>query len=259
MITVATYNIKNACPVAVAEHNWVHRKESMMQLIRSRNWDIVGLQEVTEEQWQDFADLEEFERLGTVRDTEEYGEYNPILFRKVKYRCLESHTFWLSPTPQMMSKADCWNAACFRIATWALLEDKQSGKEILVINTHFDHVSPLAREESAKQVLDFVKSQSYQEIILMGDLNATPAEACYPILCQHFRDVSVVAEHCWGPEGSFIDEDFPEDIEGKQLEKIDYIFVSGQFAIPNTEIVAEKRGPFYPSDHLPLECHLIQL
>ncbi|MGT2715651.1 endonuclease/exonuclease/phosphatase family protein [Streptococcus respiraculi] len=257
MITVATYNIKNAQPVEKIEHNWTHRKKELLQLICSRKWDIIGLQEVTEEQWQDFARLEEFERLGTVRDTEEYGEYNPILFRKTKYRCLESETFWLSPTPQKMSKADCWKAACFRIATWAVLQDKETGKEILVINTHFDHMSRLAREESAKQVLDFVQSQSYQEVILMGDLNAESDEPFYPILCQFFTDVSVAVGQCMGPKGSFIDEDFPEEIEGKKLEKIDYIFVAGTFAIQTVEVVAEKRGNFYPSDHLPIECQLL--
>lgn len=257
MITVATYNIKNAQPVARKEHNWPYRKGAILEMICSRNWDIVGLQEVTEEQWQTIAQLEDFEQLGTIRDTEEYGEYNPILFRTAKYKCLESDTFWLSPTPHQMSKADSWKAACFRIATWAVLKDKISGKEILVINTHFDHMSCLARQESAKQLLAFVKAQPYQEVMLMGDLNAEPDEPFYPILCQLFTDVSVAATCCLGPKGSFIDEDFPEEIEGKVLQKIDYIFVSGQFAIQRVEIVAERKGDAYPSDHLPLECQLI--
>ena len=40
-----------------------------------------------------------------------------------------------------------WDAACERVATWAIFKDKKSGKEFFFLNTHLDHMGQVARHE----------------------------------------------------------------------------------------------------------------
>ena len=46
-----------------------------------------------------------------------------------------------------------WDAACERVATWAIFKDKKSGKEFFFLNTHLDHMGQVARHEGASLVL----------------------------------------------------------------------------------------------------------
>ena len=44
------------------------------------------------------------------------------------------------------------DGACERIASWAKLQDKVSGKEFFALNTHLDHVGVAARREGISPV-----------------------------------------------------------------------------------------------------------
>src|SRR3546814_18448319 len=68
-----------------------------------------------------------------------------------------SGTFWLSPTPDVPSKG--WDAALPRIATWARLRDRTADRDLLVVNTPFDHVGEVAREESARQLRRWIDGE----------------------------------------------------------------------------------------------------
>ena len=48
-------------------------------------------------------------------------------------------TFWLSETPEVVGSVG-WDAALPRIATWLRLREWDTDREVLWLNTHFDHV-----------------------------------------------------------------------------------------------------------------------
>ena len=81
-------------------------------------------------------------------------------------------TFWLSPTPGVAGSQG-WDAALPRIATWARLRDRQSGRSFVIVNTHFDHMGETARRESARLVV--ARAQGLADgapLAVTGDLNA---------------------------------------------------------------------------------------
>jgi endonuclease/exonuclease/phosphatase family metal-dependent hydrolase len=91
---------------------------------------------------------------------------------KDKYKLLQSGTFWLSETPEQVSKG--WDADCFRTATWVQLQEIKTKKEFYFFNTHFDHKGEISRKESAKLVAEKIKEIAVKKanIIFGGDLNS---------------------------------------------------------------------------------------
>jgi len=83
--------------------------------------------------------------VGCSRDGEgkESGEWNTILYRKERFDLVSSGTFWLTDTPNTISKLE--GITYNRICTWAVLKDKVANIEIMLCNTHLDHQSDEAR------------------------------------------------------------------------------------------------------------------
>lgn len=79
------------------------------------------------------------------------GEYSPIFYRPSVYHLQYWETVWLSPTPTEPSKG--WDAGSVRILTVAVLLHRQSGKTLLVLNTHLDDRGSTAREKGAQIIL----------------------------------------------------------------------------------------------------------
>ena len=60
------------------------------------------------------------------------GEYTAILYKTERFRVLAYDTYWLTDTPKKHSKVD--GSTHYRIATWGLFEDKQTGARFLYTN-----------------------------------------------------------------------------------------------------------------------------
>lgn len=252
---IATYNIKNDGPVPDELDNWNYRKDNIKELIRFRNWDIVGLQEVTESQKGFFLSLSDYQFIGNIRDQNIRSEYNPIIFKRDKFDVKKSGTNWLSKTPDIESKD--WGAACTRIFTWAELIEKDSGKTILFICTHFDHISKLARNESAELLIKFIKEMGSINVVLVGDFNANETEKYYTKLTSELVDVRKQAEHYVGPDVTCTGIDFSHELNWSDMQSIDYIFVNHQIRIEKTEVVTDKFKGRYSSDHFPVESDIL--
>ena len=82
-------------------NNWQYRKDRVCQFIKDHELDIVGMQEVLHNQFQDLrAGLPEYDGIGVGRDDgKTAGEYAPLFYRKDKYEVLDSNTFWLAEIP----------------------------------------------------------------------------------------------------------------------------------------------------------------
>src|SRR5690606_10363923 len=112
---------------------------------------------------------------GVARDDgKNKGEFTPIGFRTDRFKKLEGGTFWLSDQPETVGSQG-WDAALPRIATWVLLEETESGKKLLVLNTHFDHRGAQARERSGALIAQRIDAMAEGvPAIVIGDLNAKP-------------------------------------------------------------------------------------
>ena len=237
--------------------NWHHRKENVVRMLRFYDLDIIGMQEVLVSQLNYLKEnLKDYQAIGVGReDGKEKGEFAPIFFRKGRFQELKSGTFWLSETPEKVSKG--WDAALERIATWCVLKDKNTGKEFIFMNTHFDHRGKQARIESAK----LLKSKATElaagkQLILTGDFNLVPeSEGIQTIIKPDGKNTLVnsssVAEITYGPNWTSTGfKNRPFD----QRRVIDYIFLKNIKTVKRYAVITEKLNDLQLSDHCPVFC-----
>ena len=249
----ATFNIRYDNP-GDSLNNWKYRKDTVCKFILEKHLDIVGMQEVLHNQLEDLkAGLPGFSEVGVGRDDgKTAGEYAPLFFRADKFELLDSNTFWLSQYPDSVGFIG-WDGACTRIATWAKLKDKATGKIFMAVNTHFDHVGVEARRQGALLIIQRIKEiVGNQPAVVTGDFNVNDQSEAYQTMTSNefvLKDAYKMTDKKSGPAYTFHDYGrVPE----AQREKIDFIFVTPQIKVLNTEIAQNpetKTG--YLSDHNP--------
>ena len=254
-VNVMTFNVRYDNPDD-SLNSWAYRKDRVANAIRFYDADIVGTQEVLHNQMEDLRQrLPGYESIGVGReDGKEAGEYSALWYRADRFTAKESGWFWLSETPEVAGSKG-WDGACERIATWAKLQDKLTGKELFVMNTHLDHVGVAARHEGVKLVLDKIQELGGDlPVILTGDFNAEPESDVIKQVTdtadpEHLTDARTVADLVYGPNWTF--HDF-SSIPYEHRERIDYIFVKNGLEVLKYGILAETEGNAHLSDHAPV-------
>jgi endonuclease/exonuclease/phosphatase family metal-dependent hydrolase len=254
-IKVMTYNIR--LDVAVdGENDWAHRKDFFNGQILFYEPDFLGVQEVRPNQVIDMANaLAQYSYIGTGREGIGKGESSNIFYKKEKYTLKEANTFWLSETPDTISKG--WDAAYHRVCTYGLFKDIKSKKLIWVFNTHLDHIGEKARTKGIELILSriaLVNKKNYP-VVFMGDLNTEPTEERIIALKKEMIDCKEVSlQKPFGPSGSF--NNFKHDEPVTKL--IDYIFISklSNIVVNKYAVLSDSKNLRYPSDHLPVYVEL---
>lgn len=237
-IKVGTYNIRFENEEDGPDQ-WKYRKKELLKQIERNGFDVIGLQEVVSNQFKDLKKLKKYQAVGKSRDGEGHEEYNPILYRKDKFKCVQQATLWLSKTPFKVSKD--WNSACYRICTWVLLECLETQERFVFMNAHIDHESLEAQINQVK-ILEEITDVEYP-IILVGDFNVEKENKILRPLHSRFNYIKPMQNH-----GTF--NDFRLDPEKDELEHIDHIFVSKNIDCDSLTICTEKtRKGRYLSDH----------
>ena len=180
-----------------AENDWYDakypRRERVIRVIRDYLPDVLGVQEARDLQIEDLRTaLPEYEFYGIGRDDgKTEGEFSGIYYRADRFTKKDAGSFWLSDTPEKPGttfyKAE---NAVPRIASWVRLVEKESGREIFVLNMHWDHIDVPARRQSAALARErLAKLAAGLPTIVMGDLNAGERSAEYRALCGGNDDV----------------------------------------------------------------------
>lgn len=244
---VMTYNIRFDNP-ADGVNRWSARKQKVFDLIKKYDPDILGVQEALVHQITDITSATaDYDYVGVGRDDgKQGGEFSAIIYRKSRFRVIESNTFWLSETPEVPGSKS-WDAAITRVATWAIFEDISAGRRFLVINTHFDHIGKEARRRSA-EIIKEKASQLATEIplILTGDFNCTREEDPYQVLTNN--ELIELIDPASSPEGTFCSF----EVNSIDCRAIDYIFLTNEWRADAYKVIRDNDGKYYPSDHLPV-------
>lgn len=255
-VQVYSHNIRqDATNPMENERPWSVRKDGIVAAINyavSLNLPtLVGLQEVKQNQLNDILIGlgPQWSFYGVGRDDgQAKGEFAPILFKNTDWDLLSGQTKWLGTTPDRPSKG--WDAAFERIVTIVVVKHRYLGKIVTFLNTHFDHKGQLAKENSAKQIVD-IMSKSAGATVLSGDFNSEKHEIAYRTLAQTLNDTSCNCQEKKGYE--FTDTGF----DPKQKEKcIDFIWVPRNTVVLKHEVLPSEYNGFLMSDHRPVTAYV---
>lgn len=266
-LAVMSFNIRNGRANDGANH-WDRRKPLVYGVIREHSPDLVGIQEAFRFQLDEIAEnLPEYDEIGEGRGGGTEDEYSAILYRADRFTVDQSGTFWLSETPEVVSRH--WNHFHYRICTWARLIDKPTGKAFYIFNTHFDHRSQLARINSAKLIATRIAEREHKDpVILTGDFNAgedndavryltgapdgLPDSGAYPLPTIALQDTFRVIH----PDATVVGTGNGGYTGKRDGAKIDYIFITSGIETLEASIDQEPRDGRYPSDHYPVTARI---
>ncbi len=262
-IRVMTFNIRLNTP-ADGPNAWPYRKEIAASMIRFHQADIAGLQEALKDQVDDLVSLlPEYDWFGVGRDDgREAGEYMAVFYRSDRFEVVQDSTFWLSETPTTPTMG--WDAACYRVVTWGQFKDLRTGKSFYLFNTHFDHRGEMARQESAKLLLESVNEIAGDApIVVTGDFNATPDDEPYRIITEGLPDnistrlidtkgISQYPHH--GPNGTWTGFESANQTENRT---IDYVFIKNNVTVIQHGTLSDSFDGRFPTDHMPVLSEIL--
>lgn len=254
-LKMMTYNIRFD-NLSDGENSWTNRKENWVSQVAFYEPDIFGIQEALPNQVTDIVGLfPKYNYVGIGRDGIGKGESSNIFFKIDRFNLLEENTFWLSETPDKITKG--WDAALNRVCTYALLKDSKTNQAFWVFNTHLDHMGELARTNSILLILSKIKEINTKNypVFLMGDFNSEPTDERIINLKKEMNDSRDVSdEKPFGPSGTF--NGFKHNDPVTKL--IDYIFLSKDnlYKVKKYAVLSDSKDLKYPSDHLPVYIEL---
>ena len=257
-VRVMTFNLRYDDPRDGADA-WSLRREHVAARILAAEVDVVGVQEALAHQVEQLRqDLAHYAVVSRGRDAGDQGERCAIYFDEARFTLGETGTFWLSPTSDEPSRG--WDAALNRIATWAQLVEREGGRRLLVVNTHFDHRGEEARRQSALLVAERTAELAQGGAsVLLGDFNFEPDSEGYAALDARFDDAGVVSvTGSRGPTATFTGFVAPSAaLLAAARPRIDHIFVPKGVRVLAHEVLAERADDKrLVSDHRPVVATL---
>lgn len=252
-LKVMTYNIRLDL-ASDSSNAWPNRKNLVLDVIRFHEPAIFGVQEALPHQMQYLdSSLPDYSFVGLGRDGAQQGEFSALFYNENRFLVLQQSTFWLSETPDTLSKG--WDAAYRRICTYALFLDKETQHKFRVLNLHLDHRGETARMESVKLVKQRIDQLNLDAlpVILMGDFNASPESEPIRFIHTYMKNTRNLSSFTYGTTATF--NGFM--INESPTQCIDYIFVSpGDFTVEKHAVLNDRKEGRYPSDHFPVFVEL---
>lgn len=200
-LQVASFNIRYENPHD-GINSWTNRKDMVNALISFHDFDIFGVQEALIGQINDILRLKQYAFIGKGRDDGEHGgEHCAIIYRKDRFKLLNSGDFWLSETPDRPSLG--WDAPnCKRICSWGLFRDLNTKEKFYFFSVHFDHQGAEARRQSGKLMVKKIKEIAGEmPVICVGDFNSAPQTEQIADMQTILRDAFKVTRQApYGPE-----------------------------------------------------------
>ena len=283
-LKIMTYNVycknekvKDASTGKVTDCRYETRARYIVNNIMDNEPDSIGLQEVTPELklfLENFEDLNgrilgaRYAAVGEYRDsgTDKSNEGCFIYYNKDKYQVVKSGTIWLSESAEKYSKHSESNYA--RIATYALLENKETGEEYVHVNTHLEHdhtsekKTNSAAVSGAEQIVQLLNSSfPNTPAVITGDFNQLKDSAPYNVFINagfyDSRDASQTKNTYHNSYG------IGSGSTPYAAKTIDHILYNGYFNKKSYTVYDEdysneakygrlKLGYQYPSDHHPV-------
>lgn len=280
-LKVASFNIKCGTSHGMGNvksgNGWDDRKCFMFDLINFAAFDLFGAQEVRYGQLKDMVTaLPDYAYIGVGRDDgKTKGEFCPVFYRRERFKLLDSGTFWLSDTPDKVSKG--WDGSCFRVCSWGYFQDKVTKVKFYFLNTHLDNKGKVAKTKGVELILKFIEERCKGlQVVVTGDMNVNQNSEWYKMFVDSglLKDSFVAARYRFAPSGTF--STFTPT--RYSTNRIDHIFVSKDMAVERYGVLTlhywlasdeenyegkrlpaniEKRDIRLLSDHYPVQANIL--
>ena len=245
-IEMMSYNLRCISPTDFGKKAWFYRADLVIDDIEEQKPGIIGFQEATKWHYSYLVDcLKGYDSIITYRDEAFNSEGCPIFYNTELYTLVDKGSFWLSETPDVMSKS--WGAQYNRVCSYVILTDNATGNDFVVFNTHLSHVSDEARINGIKVVLDKIAEFGSLPAVIMGDFNAEEGSETYVKATENFDDARYRTDktsdsHTYQGWGN------PE-----KYKRIDYFMISKEgFTVNEYGVISGVHDGVYSSDHCPI-------
>ncbi len=243
-IRVVSFNVRCKDDIYGSVEN---RGELIVSALKQYKPDSFGVQEATQ-QWLDLlgeALGDEYACVSQMRDDSKSTEASAVYYLKDKYDLEDSGTIWLSDTPDEFGSKFALSA-CSRIATWATLKEKETGKTYTHINTHLDHILESVRVDQVKVLKTKIAELAAKgyPLVCTGDFNTKEGADAYDEMTDLLKDTKHLAKQ--SDDGATF-HNYGRNIAEKK--PIDFIFVSDGIEVDTYKIIDEMIDKLYLSDH----------
>ena len=165
-IDIVDYNVwtNHSGSYGTSTPNWIKSQYSP---------DLMGFQEVDSGWYSALktAFSSSYGYTGKYR-TSSGGEAGPVFYKKSVFTLLDDGTYWLTSTPNTVSKIT--GSGYYRIMTFTVLYHKESGNIIKYTNTHLDNESSSARQTQVDYLDKYIDQLPSYVSIVTGDFNEQP-------------------------------------------------------------------------------------
>ena len=249
---VSSFNMRTDCKADQGDLAWANRFPRILKIIEGHRLEIIGAQELKENQVANLRDALEpkgYEIVGRGRLEEGKSEGVYIIYNAKRFDCTASDTFQLSETPEVWGSSS-WNSAYPRTCAWVQLKDRESGAEFRLYNTHLDNESELARRKGMELTVGKINADvsAGMTAFLTGDFNneLKPGNAI-DYVRKSMRDTAdISATPHQGPAKTF------HGYHPPARTLIDYVFVKGKVKVLSHATLDDMPGGKLPSDHFPV-------
>lgn len=251
VMRIMSFNIRSG---KVGSETWQDRVGIVSQTMLESDADSIGVQEAHPEWMEQLRQTvtSKYAYVGVGRDGENAGEFSAIFYLKDKYNLIDSGTFWLSETPDQISKG--WDAVFNRICTWAVLENKATGEKYVHINSHFDHVGVNARANSVELILNKAKEFTDLPVVFTADLNVKQGSEDY----NHFVNSGILRDTKFDTHDTMNYCTYHDSNPKRNMDEvIDYVMINEHFDAKTYRVVTEGIDGRYVSDHFPIYADIV--
>jgi endonuclease/exonuclease/phosphatase family metal-dependent hydrolase len=234
---------------------WHHRRVLLAQTLLKHSPDIIATQEGRFDQLNEFChSLENYVMVDPHRSWIRDRMYPTFFLRKNIFELIHSEDLWLSETPEVAGSAS-FGSTFPRLFTWIKVQVKDSLQELMVVNTHLDHVKPETRVQQVKVLSREMKKilTPKTHLVVMGDFNDHPESQTRQVLVSDFPDL----QDSWKIFNQ-VEETSHHSFTGvcENGSRIDWIMVDGKLIVEECRLDKTHQMGRYPSDHFPVICKI---
>jgi endonuclease/exonuclease/phosphatase family metal-dependent hydrolase len=252
---INSFNIRYENYFEISLNNsWPARKTTVLNTLYKYLPDVIGFQELRLNQ-KIFVEknLPLYQYIGRPRSPDFTDESNGILFNKQKFLLMDSGTFWLTETPDIVSKYE--SVYHYRICTWIKVYSYKFKDVIYFFNTHLEDghlfITFLQEVNLLKRIKEITKNEG--NVFVFGDFNGNDNSVWiqdvfkegYKSFSDYFQDFRNTYHNFSG-------------IYNNPKWKVDHLFYqnfgnSNKHFVPLFyDVLTQKEDGKFPSDHFPL-------